>query len=51
VKLTASLDRPARRNFQQHLCDVPAQASGRSPNPWRGRLRAAIVAGVASKQL
>jgi hypothetical protein len=47
VKLTASLDRPARRNFQQPECDVPAQASGRSLSRWRGRLRAVIVAGMA----
>ena len=47
MKLTAPLDRPARRNFQQPQCDVPAQASGRSLSRWRGRLRAAIVAGTA----
>ena len=45
--MTASLDRPARRNLQRPQCDVPAPASGRSPSRWRGRLRAAIVAGVA----
>jgi hypothetical protein len=47
VKLTASLDRPARGNFQQSQCDVPALASGRSPSRWGGRLRAVIVAGMA----
>ena len=47
MKLTASLDRPARRNLQQPgaTCRLRPQAARYSR--WRGRLRAVIVAGMA----